>query len=110
MRQEVTLMVHDDGPVGLEGVQVRFNDERVVSDAGSCWPRRWRRGWGSRRSSGASCGLRGDRPGDDHDGKSGGPRFEYAAIVGYSGSQRIDAKAAAHRPALQSRELTREPR
>jgi hypothetical protein len=27
-------MVQDDGPVGLDGVQVRFNDERVVSDAG----------------------------------------------------------------------------
>jgi hypothetical protein len=26
--------VHDDGPVGLEGVQVCFDDERVVSDAG----------------------------------------------------------------------------
>ncbi len=34
LRQEVTLMVHDDGPVGLDGVQVRFDDERVVSDAG----------------------------------------------------------------------------
>src|ERR687892_860106 len=27
-------MVHDDGPVGLDGVQVEFGDERVVSDAG----------------------------------------------------------------------------
>ncbi len=27
-------MVHDDGPVGLDGVQVAFDDERVVSDAG----------------------------------------------------------------------------
>jgi hypothetical protein len=27
-------MVQDDGPVGLDGVQVRFDDERVVSDAG----------------------------------------------------------------------------
>jgi hypothetical protein len=27
-------MVHDDGPVGLAGVQVCFDDERVVSDAG----------------------------------------------------------------------------
>ena len=27
-------MVHDDGPVGLDGVQVQFDDERVVSDAG----------------------------------------------------------------------------
>ena len=27
-------MVHDDRPVGLDGVEVRFDDERVVSDAG----------------------------------------------------------------------------
>ena len=27
-------MVQDDGPVGLDGVQVEFDDERVVSDAG----------------------------------------------------------------------------
>ncbi len=27
-------MVHDDGPVGLDGVEVAFDDERVVSDAG----------------------------------------------------------------------------
>ena len=27
-------MVHDDEPVGLDGVQVEFDDERVVSDAG----------------------------------------------------------------------------
>jgi hypothetical protein len=27
-------MVHDDGPVELDGVQVKFDDERVVSDAG----------------------------------------------------------------------------
>ncbi len=27
-------MVHDDGPLGLGGVQVAFDDQRVVSDAG----------------------------------------------------------------------------
>ena len=27
-------MVHDDGPVGVDGVRVVFDDERVVSDAG----------------------------------------------------------------------------
>jgi hypothetical protein len=27
-------MVHDDGPVGLDGVEVRFDDERAVADAG----------------------------------------------------------------------------
>jgi hypothetical protein len=33
-RQEVTFVVHDDGPVGLDGVRVVFDDDRVVSDAG----------------------------------------------------------------------------
>jgi Transposase DDE domain group 1 len=33
-RQEVTFVVQDDGPVGLDGVRVCFDDERVVSDAG----------------------------------------------------------------------------
>src|SRR5829696_646097 len=32
--QEVTFVVHDDTAVGLDGVQVEFDDERVVSDAG----------------------------------------------------------------------------
>src|SRR6266566_3798392 len=32
--QEVTFVVHDDGAVGLDGVEVKFDDERVVSDAG----------------------------------------------------------------------------
>ncbi len=27
-------MVQDDGPVGLDGLQVKLHDERVVSDAG----------------------------------------------------------------------------
>jgi len=27
-------MVHDDGPVGLDDLEVSFDDERVVSDAG----------------------------------------------------------------------------
>src|SRR5437667_8985116 len=32
--QEVTFVVHDDGAVGLDGLRVVFDDERVVSDAG----------------------------------------------------------------------------
>jgi GNAT superfamily N-acetyltransferase len=34
LRQEVTFMVHDDRPVGPDGVEVVFDDARVVSDAG----------------------------------------------------------------------------
>jgi hypothetical protein len=32
--QEVTFVVQDDKPVGLDGLQVAFDDERVVCDAG----------------------------------------------------------------------------
>jgi len=32
--QEVTFVVQDDKPVGPDGVQLKFDDERVVSDAG----------------------------------------------------------------------------
>jgi hypothetical protein len=32
--QEVTFVVHDDTAVGLDGLRVEFDDERVVSDAG----------------------------------------------------------------------------
>jgi len=28
-------MVHDDGPLGLDGLKVEFDDERAVSDAGA---------------------------------------------------------------------------
>jgi len=34
LRQEVTFMVQDDKPVGLDGLRVEFDDERVVSHAG----------------------------------------------------------------------------
>src|SRR3954447_24764417 len=32
--QEVTFVVHDDTAVGLDGLQVEFDDARVISDAG----------------------------------------------------------------------------
>jgi hypothetical protein len=34
LRQEVIFMVQDDGLAGLDAVEVVFDDERVVSDAG----------------------------------------------------------------------------
>lgn len=53
-RHEVTLMVHDDGPVGLDGVEVVFDDERLVSDAGIAL-RRSSVGSGSNGSSSVAC-------------------------------------------------------
>ena len=34
LQQEVTFVVQDDKPVGLDVLQVKFDDERAVSDAG----------------------------------------------------------------------------
>jgi len=34
LQQEVTFVVQDDKAVGLDVLQVKFDDERVVSDAG----------------------------------------------------------------------------
>ena len=48
-------MVQGDGPVGLDRVEVVFDDQRAVSDAGIVLSRRWRSGWGSRRSRRVSC-------------------------------------------------------
>ena len=54
-------MVQDDEPVGLDGCEVVFDDERVVSMLGSCWSRRSLSGSGSRRlapRSGAAAARR----------------------------------------------------
>ena len=59
--QEVTFKVHDDEPVGLDGLRVEFDDERAVSDAGvmlvatlaNAWgSKRWRGGWSGCDASG----------------------------------------------------------
>ena len=50
-------MVQDDEPVGLDGLRVEFDDERVVSDAGMRWSRRSLSGSGSRRWRGGWCGC-----------------------------------------------------
>jgi hypothetical protein len=34
LRQEVTFMVQDDGPVGLDCLRIAFDDQRAVADAG----------------------------------------------------------------------------
>jgi hypothetical protein len=38
LRQEVTFMVQDDGPVGLDRLGVAFDDRRAVADAGVVLP------------------------------------------------------------------------
>jgi hypothetical protein len=57
------LRVHDDGPVGLDGVQVEFDDERVVSDAGAMLVATLAQRLGVEALAGSLVRLRRDRPG-----------------------------------------------
>jgi hypothetical protein len=56
-------MVQDDKPVGLEGVQVEFDDERVVSDAGIALVATLAARLGIEALAGELVRLRRDRPG-----------------------------------------------
>src|SRR5215210_3188701 len=62
-------MVHDDGPVGLDGVRVRFDDERVVSDAGIMLAATLAARLGLEALVGRSVRLRRDRPGAGNAGR-----------------------------------------
>jgi Transposase DDE domain group 1 len=61
--QEVTFMVQDDEPVGLDGTRVEFDDERVVSDAGVMVVATLAERLGIEGSAGRLVRLRRDRPG-----------------------------------------------
>jgi DDE family transposase len=69
LRQEVTLMVQDDGPVGLDGVQVAFDDERVVSEAGIALAATLAARLGIEGLVGRFVRLRRDRPGASNAGR-----------------------------------------
>ena len=62
-------MVHDDKPVGLNGVQVKFDDERVVSDAGVMLVATVAERLGVEQLAGRLVRLRGDRPGAANAGR-----------------------------------------
>jgi hypothetical protein len=62
-------VVHDDGPVGLDGVAVSFDDERVVSDAGIALVATLAQRLGIEGLVGRCVGLRRDRPGASHAGR-----------------------------------------
>jgi Transposase DDE domain group 1 len=62
-------MVHDDGPVGLDGVEVRFDDERVVSDAGIALAATLAARLGLEALADRFVRLRGDRPGAGNAGR-----------------------------------------
>ncbi len=62
-------MVHDDKPVGLDGVQVKFDDERVVCDAGIAVVATLALRLGIEALAGDLVRLRRDRPGAANAGR-----------------------------------------
>src|ERR671918_367085 len=62
-------MVHDDGPVGLDGIRVEFDDERVVSDAGVMLVATVAQRLGVEGLAGQLVRLRRDRPGAANAGR-----------------------------------------
>src|SRR5204863_7764553 len=62
-------MVHDDEPVGLDGLQVVFDDERVVSDAGIARVATLAQRLGIERLAGRLVRLRRERPGAANAGR-----------------------------------------
>jgi Transposase DDE domain group 1 len=69
LRQEVTFVVQDDESVGLDGLQVIFDDERVVSDAGIALVATLARRLGVEALAQRLVGLRRDRPGAANAGR-----------------------------------------
>jgi hypothetical protein len=61
--------VHDDEPVGLDGLQVKFDDQRAVSDAGVVLVATLARRLGIETVAGRLVGLRRDRPGAANAGR-----------------------------------------
>jgi len=74
-------MVQDDGPVGLDGVRVSFDDERVVSDAGIALVGTLARRLGVEALAQQRVRLRGDRPGAANVGRKV-MAVIYAMVVG----------------------------
>jgi hypothetical protein len=62
-------MVHDDEAVGLDGLRVRFDDERVVSEAGVMLVATLAQRLGIEALAGRLVRLRRDRPGAAHAGR-----------------------------------------
>jgi Transposase DDE domain group 1 len=62
-------MVQDDEPVGLDGLRVGFDDERVVSDAGIALVATLAQRLGIEALAGRLVGLRRDRPGAANAGR-----------------------------------------
>src|SRR3954470_6369844 len=79
--QEVTFMVQDDEPVGLDGLRVEFDDERVVSDAGVMVVATLAARLGIEALAAQQVRLRGDRPGAANAGRKV-MAIVYAMVLG----------------------------
>jgi hypothetical protein len=86
-------MVKDDGPVGLDGVQVVFDDERAVSDAGIALVATLAGRLGIETLAGRLVGLRGDRPGAANAGRKV-MAVLYAMVLGADSIDDCDALRA----------------
>jgi hypothetical protein len=80
-RQEVTFVVQDDKPVGLDGVQVKFDDQRVVCDAGIMVVATLALRLGIEALAGDLVRLRRDRPGAANAGRKV-MALVYAMVLG----------------------------
>src|ERR1035437_971288 len=69
LRQEVTFMVQDVAPLGPDGVRVKFDDERAVSDAGVMLVSTLAQRLGVEALAGRVVRLRRDRPGAANAGR-----------------------------------------
>src|SRR4051794_27390835 len=67
--QEVTFMVQDDEPVGLDGLRVEFDDQRMVGDAGVALVATLAQRLGIEALAGQRLRLRRDRPGAANAGR-----------------------------------------
>src|ERR1700756_1618738 len=79
--QEVTFVVHDDGAVGLDGLEVVFDDERVVSDAGVVLVATLAERLGIEDRARRLVRLRRDRPGAANAGRKG-MALGFAMVLG----------------------------
>jgi hypothetical protein len=93
-------MVHDDEPVGLDGLQVVFDDERVVSDAGIALVATLTERLGIERLAGRLVRLRRDRPGAANAGRKV-MALIFAMLLGADSIDDCGAVAGgAHAPAI----------
>src|SRR5258708_521850 len=94
-------MVHDDEPVGLDGVRVEFDDERVVSDAGVMLVATLAQRLGSEALAQQLVRVGRGRPRGGNRGREGWGCWKQGAGYGYTGVLGYD-------PLLATRADTRE--